>query len=268
MFPQFVPVYGHNGSGLCRQILLEKVAKSAFANKADPGAVLLARGHKSGRGRFLADQRLVHVTDRKQTPAECLVINLVQEVALVFIAVGAFAEPRGAACDIGLHVMTCGNEVGAQLRGVVEKGAKLDFPVAQNIRVGCPAATVLRQEVVEHAVPVFRREIGAMEADPQFIRHRLSVSQVLFGGAIFGAVILFPVFHEQAFNLVARFDQHQCRDGGIHAPRHADNNGLILSRFVGHGCGFCSETAESMRGVAGRVNAASSKRLVTMLARL
>ena len=104
-----------------------------------------------------------------------------------------------------------------------------------------------------------------MEADPQFIRHRLSVSQVLFGGAIFGAVILFPVFHEQAFNPVARFDQHQCRDGAIHAPRHPDNNGLILFRYVGHGCGFCSETAESMRGVAGRVNAGSGKGVVAML---
>ena len=38
-------------------------------------------------------------------------INLVQEVALVFIAVDAFAELRGAARHIGLHVMASGNQV-------------------------------------------------------------------------------------------------------------------------------------------------------------
>ena len=70
-------------------------------------------------------------------------INLVQEVALVFIAVDAFTELRGTACHIGLHVMPSGNQIGPQLRRVVEKGAELDFPVAQNIRVGCSAGSVL-----------------------------------------------------------------------------------------------------------------------------
>ena len=192
-------------------------------------------------------------------------INLVQEVALVFFDIDPFAKSRGAACGIGLHVMACGNQVGAQLRGVVEKGAELDFPVAQNVGVGCTAGAVLRQKVVKNAIPIFCSEIGTMEADPQLIGYRLSVGQVLFGSAVFSAVILFPVFHEQAFNPVARFNQHECRDGGIHAPRHTNNDGLILFRCVAHGYGSCSETAESMRGVEGRVNAASGKRLVKML---
>ena len=145
---------------------------------------------------------------------------------------------------------------------------ELDFPVAQNVRVRCSAGAILRQEVVENAIPIFRSKIGAVEADPQLIRHRLCVGQVLFGSAVFRTIILFPVFHEQAFDPVARFNQHECRDGGIHAPRHTNNDGLMLFRCVGHGSGFCSETAESMRGVKGRVNASSGKRLVTMLAGL
>ena len=71
----------------------------------------------------------------------------------------------GAARGIGLHVMACGNQVGAQLRGVVEKGANLISRLHKMSGLGVRRA-VLRQEVVEDAVPVFCREIGAMEADP------------------------------------------------------------------------------------------------------
>ena len=69
--------------------------------------------------------------------------------------------------------------------------------------------------MVENAVPVFRSEIGAMKCDAQLIRYRLCVGQILLGSAVFGTVILFPIFHEKAFHPVACFDQYECCDGGI-----------------------------------------------------
>ena len=71
--------------------------------------------------------------------------------------------------------------------------------------------------MVENAVPVFRSEIGAVEADPQFIRHRLCVGKIFLGGAVLGAVVFLPVFHEQALDPVACFNQHEGCDGGIHS---------------------------------------------------
>ena len=71
--------------------------------------------------------------------------------------------------------------------------------------------------MIENTVPVFRSEIGAMKGDPQLIRYGLCVGQILPGSAVFGTIILFPIFHEQAFHPVACFDQHECCDGGIDA---------------------------------------------------
>jgi hypothetical protein len=71
--------------------------------------------------------------------------------------------------------------------------------------------------MVENAIPVFRSEIGTVEADPQLVRDRLGVGKIFFGGAVLGAVIFLPIFHEQALYSIARLDQHERRHGRVNA---------------------------------------------------
>ena len=71
-------------------------------------------------------------------------IYLMQEVTLVFVTVDSLTQESGITRCIGLHVMSRCNQVGAQLRGVIKKSTELNFPVAQNVRIGRSACTIFR----------------------------------------------------------------------------------------------------------------------------
>ena len=77
-----------------------------------------------------------------------------QKVALVLLPVAGlsqagFGGTRPAAC-----VVPGGNVVGIEFQGVVQEGTELDFPVADDIRVGRSAGLVLFQKVLEYPIPV------------------------------------------------------------------------------------------------------------------
>ena len=63
---------------------------------------------------------------------------------------------------------------------------------------------IFRQEMIKDVIPILSCKIRLMQWDIETIGHRLGVLQILFGGAVLAAVILFPVFHEEAFDLIAR----------------------------------------------------------------
>ncbi len=147
-----------------------------------------------------------------------------QKVALVLVVVDAAQQYRLAVAFAPAHVMPGRNQVGTQAQGVVEERLELDLAVAKDVRVGRAASLVFFQEVFEHIVPVLGREIGGMQLDTQPVTHGLRIGQVFLGGAVFGAVVLVPVLHEQAFNLIALFQQQGRRDGGVNAAGHADDN--------------------------------------------
>lgn len=95
--------------------------------------------------------------------------------------------------------MAGGDQVGTQRQGVVEERLELDFAVAEDVRVGRAAGLVLLEEVLEHVVPVFGGEVGGVQLDADAVAHGLA-SAVFTGGAVFGAVVFFPVLHEQPFH--------------------------------------------------------------------
>ena len=126
---------------------------------------------------------------------------------------------------------------------MVKEGLELDFLVAEDIRVGGPACPVFGKEMFKYPVPVFRGKVGGVQFDAKNTGHLHGVQQVFAGGAILGAVVLVPVLHEQAFDLVASVDQSGGRDGGIHTAGHADDHMGVLWGFcrnVAHGAAFMS----------------------------
>ncbi|MNF68161.1 hypothetical protein D3C84_500110 [compost metagenome] len=139
--------------------------------------------------------------------------------------------------------MAGGDQVGAEHHGVVEERLELDFAVAEDVRVGRAPGLVFGEEMLEHVVPVFGGEIGRVQLDADTVAHGLGVGQVFAGGAVFGAVVFFPVLHEQAFHLVALLHQQEGGNRGVDAAGHADDHAFrfwVKSNWFTHRNSMCA----------------------------
>ena len=149
-----------------------------------------------------------------------------QEVALILVRIETL-EQFGTPVDIAAaHVVAGCNQVGTEHQGVIKKGFELDLAVAQDVRIRRASGLVFGKEVLEHVVPVLGGEVGGVQFDADVVAHGLSVGQVIHGGAIFGAVVLVPVLHKQAFDLIPLLKQEQGGNGGVDAAGHADDYAL------------------------------------------
>ncbi|MNV57734.1 hypothetical protein D3C71_1500790 [compost metagenome] len=172
--------------------------------------------------------RFFQLADREQGLGDLFAADGVQEVALVLVRVQAL-EQFGAAIDVAAtHVVTGGDQVGAEHHGVVEERLELDLAVAQDVRVRRASGLVFGEEMLEHVVPVLGGEVGGVQLDANLVAHGLGVRQVVHGGAVFRSIVFFPVLHEQAFHLITLLDQQEGGNGRVHAAGHADNDALLL----------------------------------------
>ena len=99
--------------------------------------------------------------------------------------------------------MAGGQRVRAQPVRKVLQRAELDLAVAQNVRVWRAPPAVLRKEVLEHPIHVFLLEVDGVVGDANPIAYGAHVRPVRFGGADAHVVLLGPVVHEYADDLVA-----------------------------------------------------------------
>ncbi len=213
-------------AGLGRQVAVEEVAERPLADEADAGGILLLGVGQADLGGDLAHARLRDLAQRKQRARELRLVQPVQEVALV-LGVVERLEQLEAAIDLAhAGVVARGDGVRTQRHGVVEEGLELDLGVAQHIRVGRAASGVFAQEIREHAVLVFGGKVDRLHVHADQVGHRHHVDPVLAGRAVLAVVIVFPVLHEQADNLVALLLEQPRRDGGIHAAGQADDHAL------------------------------------------
>ena len=93
--------------------------------------------------------------------------------------------------------------VGAERQRVVEERAELDLAVAQHVGVGRAAGAVLGEEVREHALAVLGGEVDRLELDAEHVGDRRRVDQVLARRAVLVVVVVLPVLHEDADDVVA-----------------------------------------------------------------
>src|SRR6185437_3773526 len=112
----------------------------------------------------------------------------------------AHAEAVSAVDTIDARVVAGGDLFGAQRTCFVKKGLELDLAIAQHIGVGRATRAVFGQEMLEHAVPVFRREIARVERDAEPAAHGDGILAVDVAGAGALTVVFLPVLHEQAFD--------------------------------------------------------------------
>ena len=110
---------------------------------------------------------------------------------------------------------------------VIEKRLELDLSVAQHVRIRRAAGGVLAQEFSEHAVLVFGREVDGFEWNANHIGRCSGVDQVLPRRAILVIVVVLPILHEEADDVVALLRQQPGGDRRIDTARHADDDALL-----------------------------------------
>ncbi len=214
-------------SGRARQVTRQEIAERPLADEADPRGVLLRPRRNALLARDAPHVALVHVPERKHHRRQLLLRQPVQEVALVLGRVAGLQQfhARGVAASAAhARVMAGGDRVGAEAQRVIEEGAELDLAVAQHVRIGRASRLVLAQELREHPLPVFGREVHRLEFDSQHVGDRRRIDQVVARRAVFVGVVVFPVLHEHADHVVPLLLQQPCRDGRVHAARHADDD--------------------------------------------
>ena len=161
-------------------------------------------------------------------------VDLMKKIALIFGRIPTFDQLRLAISSVGLDVMAGRDELCAHLSGVVEKRAKFNFSVTQDIGVRRAARTVLLEEMLEYVIPVLCSKICTVKRDAQTVCHGLSVSEILFRGTVFCAVVLLPVLHKEAFDSISLLEQQHSGHRRVHTAGHADNDGLTAPCWLTH----------------------------------
>ena len=121
-------------------------------------------------------------------------------------------------------VMAGGDFFGAQAQGVVQEGLELDLGIAQDVGVGRATGLVLAQKLGKHPVLVVGRKVDMLDLDADHIGHRSGVDKVDVGRAKLAVVVVFPVLHEDADDLMPGFFEQIGADGRVHAATEADDD--------------------------------------------
>ena len=115
VFADGFTIHGVNFTGLCRQVFFEKGIEAALADKADAGAVFLVMGDQIVFARQLADGRFLVLADGKQGMRELLLVERVQEIALILVAVDTAQQLCSAVISKPVADIVAGGDfVGAQ----------------------------------------------------------------------------------------------------------------------------------------------------------
>jgi hypothetical protein len=125
-----------------------------LTDEADAGRILLQRDMQSSRFGDPADLALVQPCQRKQAHRQLLLVETMQEIALVLGTVLGLEQLEFPLELAHAGVVAGRNPVGTDLQGMLEKGAELDLRVAQHIRVRRAARLVFGKKVREDALLV------------------------------------------------------------------------------------------------------------------
>ena len=171
---------------------------------------------------------LFQTGERKHHAGQLRLREAVQEVTLVLGTIGR-AQQFNAALRRGTHagIVASGDVLRTQSHGMVKKRLELDLGIAQHVRIRRAPGGVLAQEFAEHAILVLNGEIHHLQVDADDIGNGGNVNQILARGAVFVIIIVLPVLHEQAGDLMAGTLEQQRGHSRIHATRHAYHHMVI-----------------------------------------
>ena len=144
-----------------------------------------------------------------------------QKVTLILAAVETAQKLDAVVGLTHARIVAGGDLLGPQLHRVIQKRVELDFRIAQHVRIGCAAGLVLAQEFGKYALLVFLGEVHGFQIDADFFGRTCRIEEVLAARAVFAVIVIFPVFHEYAGDVVSLFLKKPGAHGAVNAAAHA-----------------------------------------------
>ena len=141
-------------AGILAKIAADIVVVVDLSQEADTLRVASSRIDQMFAFGYLAHLFLTVVADGEERLAQLPVVDLGEEVGLVFYRVRTGGEPFLPVNPFRLGVVACGYQVVFVTCFLVE-GTELDEPVAHHVGVGREARLHLLHGVARHLVPVF-----------------------------------------------------------------------------------------------------------------
>ncbi len=198
----------------------DELAKGSLADETDSRRVALAGDRQAALARHRTDFGLAQSAHRKFAGRQLGRIERMEEIALVLAAVDAAQEP--AAMPDARIVTRC-ESLSAQPARVIEPHAELDLAIAEHVGIRRATGLKLGKEMRKDALAVLVREACLVNRDSQFVGDAPRVLEILSRRAI-TLVVLDPVRHKQAFDLMAGLDEERSRDCGVHATGERDDD--------------------------------------------
>src|SRR6478672_1990117 len=222
---------GVDVAGVRWKVAVQKLAKRPFADEADAGRIAFVVIGQAFAARDLADLPLVKRAQRKKRLRKLRLVQSIQEVALVLGPVLGLQKLEQTVEFANLRVMAGRDEVGAEPERVLEEGAKLDLGVAQHVRIRGPAGAIFRQKLVEHPLLVLGRKVDCLDVDTDAIGNCDGLDQVLARRAVLIGIVVFPVLHEQADDIVPLLFEQKRSNRRIDPAGHSDDDPFTSSHY-------------------------------------
>ncbi len=210
------------------QVEFDELPVVDLAQEADPLAVrALARRQVEIAGQA-AHLALGQVAHREEQAGELGLREMGEEVGLVLDRVGAAQQAAAAAgAPIDAGVVAGGDPAGG-VPQMVEEGAELDAPVAEDVRTRGAAAAQLGEDLLDDALVVLRLQRHDPQGHAGGLAGGADVAQVLLPGAVAGEgvdLVLEPDLQIEGGDLVLpRLLEQAQGDGAVDAAREEEGD--------------------------------------------
>ena len=222
-------------TALRRNVLAEKLAEIALADKADAGRILLVVRRQRSLARKCTYLGLGQIANREQRGGELLLPEGIEKVALILVRITPAQQAMATVNVVDARVVAGCDFVGAECASVFEKGLEFDLAVAQYVGIRRAPGAIFAQEILEDLIPVLGGEVAHMERNVQFGADAQRIGAVAIGLAFAEALVLLPVLHEQTAHTHAGAREQQRGDRGIDTAGDAEHDVFAHARASSRG---------------------------------
>ena len=231
MLAQLAVAVVQDETRLLADIAVQKVAERALSDEADARRVLLPGVGQADLFGNATHLGLVQLAHGEHGLGQLGLVQAVQEIALILAVIQALEQLEQLGGRILAHacIVAGGDLFCSQAHGVVQKSLELDLRIAQHVRIGRATGLVLAQELGKHAVLVVCGKVHMLDLDADHVGHGRRIDKVDIRRAVLAVVVIFPVLHEDADDLVALLFEKIGGDGGIHTARQTHHDTLLVA---------------------------------------
>ena len=119
-----------------------------------------------------------------------------------------------------------GNGIRTQLMRRLPEQVEFDFPVAQDVGIGCAPGGIFREHVVYDALPVSVGEIDDLERNAEVLRDEQGIIGIVhpWAGIVQGDGVIDPIAHEESDDLMPLLLQEMGGDTAVHTTGKSDHD--------------------------------------------